>query len=120
MSSTKRKGSKMNKILMLGAVALVMQAVPALAEEGGPAPKKGGRMMEKIFTEQDANGDGKVSKEEFLAHAGKKFDAMDGDKDGGVTKEEIKAHYEAKKAEWKAKKEAMDKAPPAQQPAPAQ
>jgi len=96
----------MKKILLLGAAVLTINAIPALAEEGGKGKRDGGKMMEKIFTEQDANGDGAVSKDEFAAHATKRFDAMDADKNGSVTKDEIKAHHEAKKAEWKAKREA--------------
>ncbi len=99
----------MKKILLLGAAVLTMNAIPALAEEGGKK-HHGGMKMEKMFAEQDTNGDGKVSKDEFVAHATKRFEEMDGNKDGGVTKEEIKAHMEAKRAEWKAKKEA-EKAP---------
>jgi len=97
----------MKKALMLGVAMMAVSALPALAEDGG---KKGhrdpGKMMEKIFSEQDANGDGSVSKDEFVAHSTKRFDEMDANKDGKVTKDEIKAHHEAKRAEWKAKKEA--------------
>jgi hypothetical protein len=100
----------MKKLLLLGAAVLALQALPALAEEGGKTKRDGGKMMERIFTDQDANADGKISKDEFVSHAGKRFEAMDGNKDGSVTKEEIKAHHDAKKAEWKAKREA-EKAP---------
>ena len=39
----------------------------------------------------DANGDGKVSREEFLARAGARFDRLDANKDGVLTAEEMKA-----------------------------
>lgn len=110
----------MKKLLLLGAAVLTIQAIPAFAEEGGPGKHKrdGGKMMERIFTEQDANGDGAISKDEFVTHATKRFESMDGNKDGSVTKEEIKAHHDAKKAEWKAKKEAEKPADaPAEKPA---
>ncbi len=96
----------MKKLLMLGAALLTLNAASALAEEGGKPKRDGGKMLEKIFADQDANGDGAVSKDEFVSHATKRFDAMDADKNGSVTKEEIKAHHDAKKAEWKAKKDA--------------
>lgn len=104
----------MKKLLLLGAAVLTMQAVPAFAEhhEG-----KKGMKMEKMFDEQDTNKDGSISKDEFTAHALKRFEAMDGDKNGSVTKEEIKAHYEAKKAEWKAKKAAKEADAPKEAPA---
>jgi hypothetical protein len=110
---TNNKGLQtMKKLLLFGAAVLALQALPALAEEGGKMKRDGGKMMERIFTEQDADGNGSVSKDEFTSHATKRFEAMDANKDGGVTKEEIKAHHEAKKAEWKAKREA-EKAPAA-------
>lgn len=104
----------MKKILLLGAAVLTLNAIPALAEEGGKK-HQGGMKMEKMFADQDTNSDGKVSKDEFVAHATKRFEEMDANKDGGVTKEEIKAHFDAKRAEWKAKKEAAAK--PADAPA---
>lgn len=110
----------MKKALMLGAAIVAIGALPALAEDGGKkAPRDHGKMMEKIFAEQDANGDGVVSKDEFVAHATKRFEDMDGNKDGKVTKEEIKAHHEAKRAEWKAKRDAKKAAetPAAETPA---
>ena len=107
----------MKKLLLLGAAVLTMQAIPALAEEGGKMKHDGGKRMEKMFAEQDANSDGSISKDEFVAHSTKRFEGMDGNKDGKVTKEEITAHYEAKKAEWKAKKEASGDKPPVEKPA---
>lgn len=110
----------MKKALMLGAAIVAISALPALAEDGGKkGPRDHGKMMEKIFSEQDANGDGAVSKDEFVAHSTKRFEEMDANKDGKVTKEEIKAHHEAKRAEWKAKHDAKKAAetPAAETPA---
>ncbi len=107
----------MKKVLLLGAAVLTMNAIPALAEEGGKK-HHGGMKMEKMFSEQDTDGNGTVSKAEFDAHATKRFESMDANKDGGLTQEEIKAHFEAKRAEWKAKKEAKGAAEkPAEAPA---
>lgn len=50
-----------------------------------------------FFEEQDANKDGKVSKEEAVVQAQKRFDAIDANHDGTITKEEITAYYDAKR-----------------------
>jgi len=65
---------------------------------GGP---RGGMMMEK---QADTNNDGAVSQAEFVAAALKRFDAEDANHDGKVTKEERQAARAAKKAEWQAKR----------------
>jgi Ca2+-binding EF-hand superfamily protein len=39
----------------------------------------------------DANGDGKVSRDEFLARAAARFDSLDANKDGVLTADEMKA-----------------------------
>jgi Ca2+-binding EF-hand superfamily protein len=108
----------MKKVLLLGAAVLTLNAIPAFAEEGAKK-HNGGMKMEKMFAEQDTDSNGTVSKDEFVAHATKRFESMDANKDGGVTQAEIKAHFDAKRAEWKAKKEAAAKAatPPAEKPA---
>ena len=55
--------------------------------------KRGG-FAKKAFATLDANGDGKVSRDEFLAQAGARFDRMDANKDGFVTPDEMKgAHH---------------------------
>lgn len=51
-----------------------------------------GKMHEKAWEKLDADGDGVISRQEFLDRAGKRFDALDKDGDGEVTK-----------AEWKSK-----------------
>jgi Ca2+-binding EF-hand superfamily protein len=58
--------------------------------------------VEELFKNRDKNGDGKLSKEEFLENAPedlkkfieKRFDVMDADEDGFVTIEEMKTAFE--------------------------
>ncbi len=94
-------------MLLAAAVILALQAIPALAEEGKKPHRDGPGKMEKMFEEQDADKNGSVSEAEFQAFNKKRFDEMDGNKDGGLTKEEIKSHFDAKKAEWKAKRDSV-------------
>lgn len=92
--------------LLLGAFALVFQATPVLA--GHHEDKAGGKM----FEHQDTNGDGMISKDEFMKHAEERFMKMDADGNGSISKEEAKeVKYKAKekmkemKDKWKEKKE---------------
>jgi Ca2+-binding EF-hand superfamily protein len=94
--------------------AMVLMVGFTRADEDEDAPKKGlkldGRLLDKLFDKMDADGDGKVSKEEFKKFfaqlgqkrlggkgklgkgrlAGRLFDKLDSDGDGFLTKEEFK------------------------------
>lgn len=96
----------MKKILMLTAAVFALQAMPALAESGskdGAKHDKDARFLEKVDTDKD----GKISEAEYVNVHKERFKEMDANKDGFVTKEEGKAHHEARKAEWKKKREEM-------------
>lgn len=101
----------MKKILALGTMALLSSASLAMADHHGGDKKshhdKGQKMMERMFEKSDTDGDGVISKAEFMAEAEARFAKMDADSDGNVTKDEAKAHHEAMKAKWKEKKEKM-------------
>lgn len=61
-----------------------------------PAPDAKARMaVEAAFTKADANGDGKVTKDEAtkMPEISAKFDALDRDKDGALTLAEFAAGY---------------------------
>lgn len=66
-------------------------------KRGGKRHHGGHMMMKKA----DTNGDGAVSKAEFVAAHLARFDASDANKDGTVTKEERRAAFEAKREQWK-------------------
>ena len=93
--------------VLLSSLALSVLALPVLAEDnparlGGPEGH-GPRGMEKMLN-ADTDGDGMLSKAEFMAVHEKRFDEMDSNHDGKVSKDEMKAHREAMKAEFEAKR----------------
>ena len=99
--------------IILTLSALVISASLALAAEGDK-PKKPGEgkpgegkrpSPEEIFKKLDANADGSVSKDEFMAgprakqdpaKGGEHFTRMDTDKDGKLSKEEFAKRPEGK------------------------
>lgn len=86
----------MRKLLVLSVAALAIVATPVLADSHGGKGAKG-----KMFEKHDTNGDGAISKEEFLDHAEERFSKMDTNGDGSVSKEEAKAGHDKKRAEMK-------------------
>jgi Ca2+-binding EF-hand superfamily protein len=64
---------------------------------GGPGAGPGGFMLQRF----DADGDGKVSEDEFRSGHTQTFDAMDGNKDGVVGSEEMTAYVNAQRASRK-------------------
>lgn len=67
-------------------------AVLTLAAATGPA-LAASHNRDTFIKEQDLNGDGKVSKDEFAAGRAKEFARMDADKDGGLTHGEYVADF---------------------------
>lgn len=72
------------KTLMIGGLAALALAGPALAQDGAHGPGRG-----------DTDGDGRISRAEFLAVAFQRFDAADADRDGILTPGEAQAAREA-------------------------
>lgn len=98
-------------VLGLAAALLAGQAYANdAAKEGmhhGPHGKRG-----HGFEEADTNKDGNVTKDEFRAQGDKIFDKLDTNHDGKISKDERDARrkeFEAKRAEWKAKRDAEAK-----------
>lgn len=93
-----------NKMLLLASAAVLM-SFPAFAEDmSGKGDDKGMHKGFK-FEAMDTNGDGLVSKDEFMAEHMKRFEAMDSNHDGGVSKDEIEAYRQAKHEKMKEMKE---------------
>ena len=77
------------------AVACTGFAANGLAQEQVAPDAKGRMAMEAAFSRADADGDGKVSKEEAgrLPAIAVKFDLLDKDQDGTLTLSEFAAGY---------------------------
>jgi hypothetical protein len=71
-------------------------APPAGAAAGAPAGPagQGGGMMRQM----DANNDGKITKDEYVAAQGRRFAQMDENKDGKLTKQERNDFFEDMRA----------------------
>lgn len=88
----------MNKrAFFLTAAVAALMAAPAFAQpDSAPAETPAAPPMQHhaqgMLGALDANGDGALSKDEFLAPAMKQFDAMDESHDGKVTEEEMMAY----------------------------
>ncbi len=66
---------------------------PGGEHHGGP----GGRHM---FEDIDANHDGSISKDEWVAHGEKMFKDFDANHDGKISQDEMKAFEDMKRAQW--------------------
>jgi RNA exonuclease 4 len=106
--------------LTAGAVALAAGAAFAGHHEGKKEMTKEEKMakmeakLEEKFAKIDANSDGSISADEFMAYKTAEAEAdwakwTEGDADGAVTLEEAKAMQAKKMAEKKAKYEAKKK-----------
>ena len=100
--------------LLIGTPAVLAQDsgtdVPPSQEEGaGPEGHSPGKGPGKGHWEEiDKDGDGSVSKSEFVSkaeeHATKRFGKMDKDNDGKLTKEEMKAGFHKGREHFKEQK----------------
>lgn len=95
--------------LVLPALAL-LTAAPALAQGGedtipvAPASSSGAAPADRpldMFQDADTDGDGVLSKQEFLGRAEAHFKEMDMDADGLVTPDEMRALTQKKQTEMR-------------------
>jgi Ca2+-binding EF-hand superfamily protein len=85
---------------------LAMVAVLAFVAHPAAAADKPAPDFEKVFKRKDANGDGKLTIDEFktgmkdkaLANADKRFKRVDANGDGAVSLDEFKAGMQPKQA----------------------
>lgn len=92
------------KVITTLAAVLALGAISLHAADDAKKGEKPKMSAEDAFKKKDANGDGKLSKEEFTKGApadkadamAKRFTALDKDKDGSVNLEEFKAGAAAK------------------------
>lgn len=98
------------KLTTLGAALLLFSASPAFAghhedgEKGAPHHRGGAKMFEK----HDLDGDGQISKSEFMETHENRFNEMDTDGDGKISAEEAKAFGEKKREEMRQRREEME------------
>ena len=76
------------------AVAMILQAAPVIADSH--SEKKN-----QFFEKHDADGDGTISKDEFISHTESMFMEMDADGDGSVSQEEAKTKMQEKRGKMK-------------------
>ena len=78
----------MKKLLILTALSFIGAATPAFANTSHDGTKG---WVDHFFKEADTDGNGTISKDEFMAYSEKKFDKMDTDQNGELTKAEVVA-----------------------------
>jgi Ca2+-binding EF-hand superfamily protein len=86
--------------MILAAVLMFALPLSLAAQQPGTKPRRVDpqQRCEKMFKSLDDDGDGKISKDEYLAkHAW--FDNLDRNKDGRVTQDEVKSASEGRKPE---------------------
>ncbi|RDE06777.1 EF-hand domain-containing protein [Sphingomonas aracearum] len=75
----------MNTLVLAAALAGGLLANAAVAQDAAPQGPRGGGIMMRA----DANGDGKISRQEYLAQVTQRFTRRDADKDGVLSGDEL-------------------------------
>lgn len=91
---------------------LSLSAGAAMAAETAPVKKSPAEIEKRAaerFKKSDMNGDGTLSKEEFLVRSEKRFNEIDADHDGKITPKEMKTHRQAKRAEHEKRRAEREK-----------
>ena len=79
---------KLLSTLLACSVLLSASALSYAADETAPMAGQMQQKMQQHMKETDTNGDGNISKQEFMAGCEKRFQKMDANGDGQITKEE--------------------------------
>lgn len=93
-------------MLMTAAAAFMLSGAPALADHHGKMEKMDDKHKagaHGMMMKADANGDGTISKDEFMKFHETKFQSLDKDGDGNVTKEEMTSYHEEKREKMRDK-----------------
>lgn len=93
-------------LVAISSMVIAFVVIPSYAGHHGDSSyqKMKGKHQERMakrLKKIDTDGDGKMSRAEFLAHAEQRFAKMDSDGDGFVTKEEGKAAHKKMRKEHK-------------------
>ena len=79
---------KLFSTLLACSVLLGASTLSYAADETAPMAGQMQQKMQQHLKETDTNGDGNISKQEFMAGCEKRFQKMDANGDGQITKEE--------------------------------
>lgn len=70
--------------------AVLFVSLAVLASPATAGHHKSGEGKKDRFAKTDTNGDGVISRDEFMARAAKRFEKMDANGDGSLSKDEMK------------------------------
>lgn len=101
-----RKDLHMNKYVMTAALAMTL-GITGIAQADDHKGDKGEKFQRHMMEKIDTNGDGTISKAEFLAAHEEKFTKMDADGNGELSADELKAAREKMKEKGKEFREKM-------------
>lgn len=87
------------RISMMSVAAAALVALPALANMQHDDEVKA--WTDSYFQAVDTEGNGYITKDEFMNHAEKRFTEMDADNDGNLSKEEVMNFKMKEHDEWK-------------------
>ena len=77
--------------------AVLCVSLAVLASPAAAGHHKSGEGKQDRFAKYDANGDGKISRDEFLSMAGERFEKMDANGDGSLSKDEMKRPHKKRR-----------------------
>ncbi|WP_375203666.1 EF-hand domain-containing protein [Hyphococcus sp.] len=93
------------KKIMIGSIAAAGAALIAASAFAGEGKGPGGEgRWSGHWDRMDVNGDGVLTADEMSEKHAQFIEDADADGDGAVTKDEMKAFHEAKRAEWREKR----------------
>jgi hypothetical protein len=101
---------KLLSLLTLGATIALIASSAFAAEPTAPTDVK--TKHANYFKKKDTNGDGSISKEEWLARNNEAFAKIDSNRDGKISADESKVSYEKRAAKRAARQKAKAAAKP--------